>query len=114
MNDREPFFRLVPGPDHEGEVTPEMQAYFDSVAQALNHALEVTYREEFELTKAEFTEAMMDHLVYGGPMPDVEKIAGPGSRPSHLSYRLAPRVLQGHRMRSLTRTWPLASCGPSG
>jgi hypothetical protein len=55
MNDREPFFRLTPGPDFEGEVTPELLAWFDKLAEVLNHALEVTYREEFELTKAEFT-----------------------------------------------------------
>ena len=103
MNDRDVFFRLVPGPDFEGEVTPELLAWFDKLAEVLNHALEVTYREEFELTKAEFQEAMIDHLVYGGPMPDIEEIAArfatfpftlsgpPGSRvTSYSSPRTSP------------------------
>jgi hypothetical protein len=94
MNDREPFFRLTPGPDFEGEVTPELLAWFDKLAEVLNHALEVTYREEFELTKTEFREAMMDHLVYGGPMPDVERIAARFATPIYLiaGPRGSPRV----------------------
>ena len=94
MKDREPFFRLVPGPDHEGEVTPELLAFLDKCAEALNHALEVTYREEWELTREEFREACLAHVVYGGPAPDIEKIAARFATPIYLiaGPRGSPRV----------------------
>lgn len=61
MEDHEPWFSLrltAPG----SHVTQE---YLDRVTQAVNHALDVTYREEVELARAELRDAFIDWVTYG-------------------------------------------------
>lgn len=70
MEDREPRFTLklkVPTED------PEIAAYLEHATKALNHAMEVTYREEYERAQAELREALADWAAYGTPV-DVDAI----------------------------------------
>jgi len=65
MEDRPAQFRLVV--NERVEMTPDIEAYLREVERRLNHAMEVTYREEVNLAEAEIADLFVDWACYGDP-----------------------------------------------